>query len=71
MTGGRTHLQLLAGLVGRWGGYLVGQYSLGSFFENFDEAKNEVKIPSTREKLNELVWGLVTADEEEFQNGVS
>ncbi len=68
VTGGRTHLQLLAGLVGRWGGNLVGQYSLGSFSENFDAGKGEIVIPSIREKLNEIVLNLIASEEEHFKN---
>ncbi len=36
-TGGSTHLEILANLVQRWGGQLVGQFSLGSFQQNFND----------------------------------
>jgi NAD(P)H-dependent FMN reductase len=68
VTGGRTHLQLLAGLVGRWGGNLVGQYSLGSFAENFDVGKKEIVTHSIREKLDELISSLVEMEMEHLQN---
>ncbi len=68
VTGGRTHLQLLAGLVGRWGGNLVGQYSLGSFAENFDAGQEEVVNRAIWEKLSGLLSTLVEMETEHPQN---
>jgi|TARA_R110000765_G_scaffold222003_1_gene326101 NAD(P)H-dependent FMN reductase len=35
-TGGSTHLEILANLIPRWGGQLVGRFSLGSFQQNYN-----------------------------------
>jgi len=59
ITGGRTHLQLMKGLVGRWGGKLVGYYSLGSFQENFDYRTGRIADDSIRKKVNKEVRALI------------
>ncbi|MEW2922243.1 NADPH-dependent FMN reductase [Muricauda sp. ANG21] len=59
VTGGRTHLNLLAGLVGRWGGELAGQYSLGSFHQNFDMNQNVIVDPEVRIQMRSAISALL------------
>ncbi|MEX0312914.1 MAG: NAD(P)H-dependent oxidoreductase [Allomuricauda sp.] len=60
VTGGKTHLQILEKLVTRWGGLLTGQYSLGSFDQNFDETNLSIVNPEEVRKLNRAMESLST-----------
>jgi len=48
-SGGKTHLQILQKLVLRWGALFVEQYSLGSFYQNFD--LNTMSITNQKENV--------------------
>ncbi len=59
-TGGSTHLKILANLVQRWGGLLVGRFSLGSFQKNFDDDTKSINNSKCEEVLKELVIDLLS-----------
>ncbi|SDM32538.1 NADPH-dependent FMN reductase [Kriegella aquimaris] len=59
-TGGNTHLEILANLVQRWGGQLVGRFSLGSFQQNFNDDINSLNNSKDEESLKKLVIDLLS-----------
>lgn len=59
-TGGSTHLEILANLVHRWGGQLVGRFSLGSFQQNFNDDTKSLNNPKEEYVLKNLVVSLLT-----------
>lgn len=54
-TGGSTHLEILVNLVQRWGGKLIGQFSLGSFQQNFNDDTKSLNNPKEEYVLKNLV----------------
>ena len=58
-TGGKTQLQILENLIPRWGGNVIGLYSLGNFLENFDEENLTLKNPSEKIKLGKAIKALI------------
>ncbi|MDC6404638.1 MULTISPECIES: NADPH-dependent FMN reductase [Maribacter] len=54
-TGGSTHLEILANLVQRWGGQLVGQFSLGNFQQNFNDDTKSLNNSKEEYVLKNLV----------------
>lgn len=58
-TGGKTQLQILENLIPRWGGNLIGLYSLGNFLENFDEDNLILKNPSEKKKISKAMQALI------------
>ncbi|MEC7770290.1 MAG: NAD(P)H-dependent oxidoreductase [Bacteroidota bacterium] len=58
-TGGKSHLEILAKLVQRWGGELVGQFSLGDFNRNFDCLTNTLCKSKDEQSLKQLVESLL------------
>jgi NAD(P)H-dependent FMN reductase len=58
-TGGKSHLDILAKLVQRWGGELVGKFSLGDFYQNFDTRTNTPNKSEHEQSLKHLVKSLL------------
>lgn len=54
-TGGSSHLGILATLVQRWGGELIGQFSLGHFHKNFDISTHKLIKSKDESQLKRLV----------------
>ena len=54
-TGGASHLQILAGLVSRWGGNLSGTDSLGDFNNKFDSGNLSISDTMEEAKLDEAL----------------
>lgn len=72
-TGGSTHLEILANLVQRWGGQVVGRFSLGSFQNNFDDGTKTLNNSKEEESLKKLVIDLLSkksVDQDEKKNKV-
>tara|TARA_R110002167_G_scaffold108398_6_gene276804 strand:+ start:767 stop:1528 length:762 start_codon:yes stop_codon:yes gene_type:complete len=59
-TGGSTHLEILADLLQRWGGLLIGRFSLGSFQQNYDEKAKGLKNSKDKQLLKKLVIDLLS-----------
>lgn len=59
-TGGNSHLEVLANLVHRWGGQLVGRFSLGSFQQNFNDDTKSLNNQKEEYMLKNLVVSLLT-----------
>ncbi len=57
--GGKTHLQILEKLVLQWGGLFVEQYSLGSFYQNFDLDTMTITDPAENNKLKQAMQALI------------
>ncbi|RPG36980.1 MAG: NADPH-dependent oxidoreductase [Muricauda sp. TMED12] len=62
-TGGKSHLDILAKLVHRWGGELIGQFSLSDFYQNFDTRTNTPNKSAHEQSLNHLVKSLLNFHE--------
>ncbi len=58
-TGGKSHLDILVKLVYRWGGELVGQFSLGDFYRNFDCHTNTLCKSKDEQSLKQLIESLL------------
>ncbi len=57
--GGKSHLDILAKLVHRWGGELIGQFSLSDFYQNFDTRTNTPNKSEHEQSLKILVNSLL------------
>ena len=53
--GGASHLDILLGLLPRWGGVANGYFALSSFYENFDSQTRTITSHKEQERLIELV----------------
>lgn len=58
-TGGSSHLEIMAKLVQRWGGELVGQFSLGDFYQNFDISTTSLNKSKDERLLKRLIQDLL------------
>jgi len=67
-TGGSSHLEIMAKLVERWGGELVGQFSLGDFYQNFDTRTNTPNKSKDEQSLKQLVKSLLNYKEQPIES---
>lgn len=67
-TGGSSHLEIMAKLVQRWGGELVGQFSLGDFYQNFDTRTNTPNKSKDEQSLKQLVKSLLNYKEQPIES---
>jgi NAD(P)H-dependent FMN reductase len=66
-TGGSSHLEIMAKLVQRWGGELVGKFSLGDFYQNFDTRTNTPNKSKDEQSLKQLVKSLLNYKEQSIE----
>jgi NAD(P)H-dependent FMN reductase len=67
-TGGKSHLDLLARLVGRWGGNLMGTYSLGNFHKSYNAEEGTLLEPYRAELKHKIAMFLAGKDDLQKSN---